>query len=64
MRERIDELARLDRRIAELRHRIDDAKARASDPWGSSERVRILDLLDETLRDLEARRIALEHPGA
>ncbi len=62
MRDETDELARLDRRIADLRRRIDEAQGRDSYPWGGSDRLKILDLLTKTLKDLETRKAALGGP--
>jgi hypothetical protein len=62
MREETDELARLDERIADLRRRIEEAQGRDIHPWGGSERMKILDLLNKTLKDLETRKAALEAP--
>ncbi len=60
MRDETDELARLDGRIADLRRRIEEAQGRESHPWAGSERMKILDLLNKTLKDLETRKAALE----
>jgi hypothetical protein len=62
MREETDEVARLDERIADLRRRIEEAQERDIYPWGGSERMKILDLLNKTLKDLETSKGALEAP--
>jgi hypothetical protein len=62
MRDETDELVRLVRRIADLRRRIEEAQGRETHPWGGSERIKILDLLNKTLKDLEKRKAALEAP--
>ena len=62
MSEGLDELARLNRRIVDLRNRIEEAERRDSQSWGRSERFQILDLLNGTLKDLEARKATLERP--
>jgi hypothetical protein len=56
----IDELVRLDRRIADVRCRIDESErsdCRFPGPW---ERIKIRELLSQTLKDLVARKVALE----
>jgi len=53
-------LARLNRRIADLRRCIEEAQRHDSQPWGGSERAQILALLNTTLKHLEARKAALE----
>jgi len=59
MQEEPNEVARLDRRIADLRNRIKEAQRRNSHVWSGSMRLEILDLLSRTLKDLEARKAAL-----
>ncbi len=61
------ELARLDRRIADVRCRIDESKQSDCRFPGWWERIKIRELLSQTLKDLEARKAALErtdHLGA
>ena len=60
MREEEDELARLNRRIADLRTRIGESKSREGHAWGRSAHIEILDLLNRTLKDLEARKATIE----
>ena len=55
------ELARLDRRIADVRRRIDESEQSDCRFPGWWERIKIRELLFQTLQDLEARRVALEH---
>ena len=67
MRKEIDELVRLDRRIADVRCRIDESERNDCRFPGSWERIKIRELLSQTLKDLEARKAALErtdHVGA
>ena len=60
MRIEIDELARLGRRIADLRCRIDESERSDCRFPGWWERIKIRELLSQTLKDLEARKAALE----
>ena len=60
MRKEIDELARLDRRIADVRCRIDESEQSDCRFPGWWERIKIRELLSQTLKDLEARKVALE----
>ena len=59
MRKEIDELARLERRIADVRRRIDESEQSDCRFPGSWERIKIRELLSQTLKDLEARKVAL-----
>ena len=59
MRKEIDELVRLERRIADVRCRIDESEQSDCRFPGSWERIQIRELLSQTLKDLEARKIAL-----
>jgi hypothetical protein len=54
------ELARLERRIAEVRRAIEQAHHGHGWSGNASERERMLALLEATLRALEARKAALE----
>jgi len=60
MRKEIDELVRLDGRIADFRCRIDESEQSDCHFPGSWERIKIRELLSQTLKDLEARKAALE----
>jgi predicted nuclease with TOPRIM domain len=60
MQKEIDELMRLDRRIADVRGRIDESEQSDCRFPGSWERIKIRELLSQTLKDLEARKAALE----
>ncbi len=53
----IDELVRLDKRIVDVRCRIDESKQSEASSWA---RMKIRELLCQTLQDLEARKVALE----
>ena len=59
MQKEIDELMRLDRRIADVRGRIDESEQSDCRFPGSWERIKIRELLSQTLKDLEARKVAL-----
>jgi hypothetical protein len=60
MREEAEELARLNRRIADVRQSIEEAERHDSRAWSRSDQTRMLALLIQTLKDLEARKAALE----
>jgi hypothetical protein len=60
MRENSHELVRLNRRIAEVQRSIEQAEGNDSQPWGRAERVKVLALLNKTLKALEARKAAFE----
>jgi hypothetical protein len=63
MRERIGEQARLTCRLADVERCIGEHQgqiARGDPPWYMPDQAAILDLLEETLNDLEARKGALE----
>jgi hypothetical protein len=60
MWEESNELARLNRRIADVRRSIEEAEQHDSKPWSRSEQIKILALLNQTLMALEARKAALE----
>jgi hypothetical protein len=62
MRKEVDELVRLDRRIADVRCRIHQSEQSDCGFPGSWERIKIRELLSQTLKDLEARKAALERP--
>ena len=60
MQKEIDELMlRLDRRIADVRCRIDESEQSDCRFPGSWERIKIRELLCQTLKDLEARKVTL-----
>jgi hypothetical protein len=63
MPDEINELERLNRRISDFRRGIEEAQRFDNQAWGGSERMKILDLLNQTLKDLEARKAALERPN-
>jgi hypothetical protein len=58
-----DELARLERRIEDVRHAIERACHRTGWPGGMHEHERVLELLAATLKALEARKAALKSAG-
>ena len=60
MREESHELARLNRRIADVQRSIEEAERHDSKPWSRSEQTKMLALLNQTLKALEARKAALE----
>jgi hypothetical protein len=60
MREESHELARLNRRIADVRRSIEEAERHDNKPWSGSEQTKMLALLNQTLKDLETRKAALE----
>jgi hypothetical protein len=60
MRDETHELARLNRRIAEVRRCIEEAQLRADTPWSGRDRSQILALLATTLKAMEAQKAALE----
>jgi hypothetical protein len=60
MAEEAQELARVERRLADVRHAIEQARSRHGWPGGVSEQERILTLLGATLKALEARKAALQ----
>jgi hypothetical protein len=60
MAEHRQELERLERRIADVRRCIEQARDHHGWPGDASERGRMLALLDATLRALEVRKEALE----
>ena len=55
-----EELARVERRMAEVRHAIEQARNRHGWSGGAGEQERILSLLGATLKALEARKTALQ----
>jgi hypothetical protein len=55
-----EELARVERRLADVRHAIEQARSRRGWSGGVSEQERILALLGATLKALEARKAALQ----
>jgi hypothetical protein len=55
-----EELKSLDRRIADVRHAIEQARKQYRWPGNVSERDSILALLNRTLKALEARKTALQ----
>ncbi len=63
MRNQSHDLALLDRRVADLRHCIEDAQQDGNRAWTSWERVRVLALLATTLKAMEAQKAALERDG-
>jgi len=60
MRDETHELARLNRRIAEVRRCIEEAQLRADPPGGAGNQTQILALLATTLKAMEAQKAALE----
>ena len=60
MRDESHELARLNRRIVEVRRCIEEAQLRADTPWSGRDRTQILALLATTLTAMEAQKAALE----
>ena len=60
MRDETHELARLKRRITEVRRCIEEAQLRADTPWSGRDRSQILALLATTLKAMEAQKVALE----
>ena len=51
---------RLNRRIADVQRSIEGASLDNREAWGTSEREKMLALLNATLRSLEARKAVLE----
>jgi uncharacterized protein with von Willebrand factor type A (vWA) domain len=60
MVERAEELARVERRMADVRHAIEEARHRRGWSAGVGQQARILSLLAATLKALEARKAALQ----
>jgi hypothetical protein len=60
MRQGAHGLARLNRRIADVRQCIEDVQRDDSEFCAESERLKMLALLNSTLKDLEAHKAALE----
>jgi hypothetical protein len=55
-----EELARVERRMAEVRHAIEQARNRQGWSGSAGEQERILSLLDATLKALAVRKAALQ----
>jgi hypothetical protein len=55
-----EELARVERRMAEVRHAIEQARNRHGWSGSAGEQERIISLLGATLKALEARKTALQ----
>ena len=53
-------MARLYRRIADVQRSIEETERHDSKPWSRSEQIKMLALLNQTLKDLEARKATLE----
>jgi hypothetical protein len=60
MLEKSHELVRLNQRIADIQRCIEEAHGQDGQPWVTSERARILALLNTTLKALEERKATLE----
>jgi hypothetical protein len=61
MVEKAEELARVERRMADVRHAIEQERNRRGWSGWSGEQKRILSLLGATLKALEARKAALQN---